>query len=160
MKRPSKIAVTERVHTLEDEMAKKKRSARLSAGELRLMGVLWERGPMSLAEAYQSQPGQLGYTTIQTQLNRLVDKGVASRTKVRPMKYRALVNPREAGSVLLQLLIDTVGGGSIIPLVSQLLHHEALSKEDARQLKQLIHDASPKPPKVAKRGAKRDRKGT
>ena len=41
------------------------------------MGLLWERGPLSLAEAFQAQPGQLGYTTIQTQLNRLVEKGMA-----------------------------------------------------------------------------------
>lgn len=125
-------------------MAKRKRSAKLSAGELRLMGILWEQGPLTLAEAFQAQPGQVGYTTIQTQLNRLVDKGVAARSKTRPMKYRALIDPQMAGAGLLQLLIDTIGHGSIVPLVTQLLTFHPLSAEEARDLKRLIDAAQPK----------------
>ena len=71
-------------------MAKKKRTAKLSVGEMRLMAVLWKLGPLKLSEAYREQPGHVGYTTIQTQLNRLVEKGVASRLDTRPMKYQAI----------------------------------------------------------------------
>lgn len=99
---------------------------------------------MTLAEAFQAQPGQLGYTTIQTQLNRLVGKGVVSRTRTRPMKYRALIEPKAAGERMLQLLIDSVGGGSAVPLIAQLLSHVSLSAEDARELKRLIDKAAAK----------------
>jgi BlaI family penicillinase repressor len=134
-------------------MARKK-GAKLSLGEMRLMGILWERGPLTLAEAFQSQPGQVGYTTIQTQLNRLVDKGVAARSKSRPMKYRPLASPTEAGAGLLQLLIDTVGGGKIIPLVAELVSRATLSKEDAQELKRIIDDATKKgPARTSPRGA-------
>lgn len=121
-----------------------KRPAKLSQGELRLMGLLWERGPLTLAEAFQAQPGQLGYTTIQTQLNRLVGKGVVSRSRTRPMKYRALIEPRAAGERMLQLLVDSVGGGSVVPLIAQLLSHVSLSADDARELKRLIDKAMTK----------------
>ena len=134
-------------------MAKKKRSPKLSAGEFRLMGVLWEHGPLTLGEAFQTQPGQLGYTTIQTQLNRLVDKGVAARTKERPMKYRALVDPQVAGDGLLQLLVDTVGKGSIVPLVAQLISRTSVTLEIMQELKSLIEQSMPKPSKRAKKSA-------
>jgi len=140
----------------EGGVAKRKRSAKLSAGELRLMGILWDQGPLTLAEAFQAQPGQVGYTTIQTQLNRLVDKGVAARSKARPMKYRALIDPQMAGAGLLQLLIDTIGHGSIVPLVSQLLSFRPVTSEEGRDLKRLIDAAQPKLVK-SRKAAKKSR---
>jgi BlaI family transcriptional regulator, penicillinase repressor len=136
-------------HACEDEMAKRRRLTRLSTGEFKLMTVLWEHGPLTLAEAHRLQPGNLGYTTIQTQLNRLVTKGAASRTKVRPMRYRALIAPGEAGETLLRLLIDTVGGGSVVPLVAQLISLAPLTREEGRSVKQLVDDATVK--KIVKR---------
>ena len=135
-------------------MAKKKQTAKLSVGELRLMAVLWKLGPLKLSEAYREQPGNVGYTTIQTQLNRLVDKGVAVRSKTRPMRYEALLEPDDAGAGMLQLLVDTVGRGSIIPLVEQLIAICPISKEESRELKELIDNAV-----SMKRPAKKRSKG-
>ena len=123
-------------------MPKRTRSIKLSIGELKIMGILWKRGHLTLSEAYEHQSGNLGYTTIQTMLNRLVIKGVASRSKTSPMKYRALVSPHDAGATLLQLLIDTVGGGSILPLINQLTSYVTLTSEEARTLKQAIDQAT------------------
>lgn len=136
----------------------KKKAKKLSLGELRVMGILWEQGPLTLADAYELQSGDLGYTTIQTQLNRLVEKGVAARSKSRPMKYRALIDPSFAAEGLLQILIETVGRGSIVPLVEQLIARQKLTSEMADQLRGLIDQAAPKRAKqrVAskKRGSK------
>lgn len=125
-------------------MAKKKRALKLSVSEMRLMAVLWRLGPQKLSEVFREQPGQVGYTTIQTQLNRLVEKGVVSRSSSRPTRYKALIEPDAASAVMLQLLIDTVGYGSIVPLVEQLVRIHPPSKDDARALKQLIDQAGRK----------------
>jgi BlaI family penicillinase repressor len=134
-------------------MARKKRAVKLSVGEMRLMAVLWKLGPLKLSEVYREQPGQVGYTTIQTQLNRLVDKGVAARSSARPTRYKALVEPETASASMLELLIDTVGCGSILPLVEQLVRRNPLSKDDIRALKQVIDRGGAKPA-VKKRAAK------
>ena len=134
-------------------MAKKKRAVKLSVGEMRLMSILWRSGPLKLSEVYHEQPGQVGYTTIQTQLNRLVEKGVAARSRARPTKYKALVEPEAASAAMLELLIDTVGGGSILPLVEQLIRRSPLSKDEIRDLKQLIGGTSVTP-RPTKRRAK------
>lgn len=135
-------------------MAKKKLPAKLSVGELRLMAVLWRLGPLKLSEAYREQPGNVGYTTIQTQLNRLVDKGVAVRSKSRPMRYQALIEPDAAGAGMLQLLVETVGHGSILPLVEQLIAICPISKQEGLELKDLIDSAISR-----KRPAKKRAKG-
>ena len=136
-------------------MAKKKKFVKLSLGEFRLMAILWERGPLTLAETFEFRPAQTAYSTIQTQLNRLVEKGAVARTKKRPMKYRAIIDPQEAADRVLDLLIQSIGGGSIIPLVAQLVEISPLSPADAKTLKQMIDAATVKPVKPKKKTARK-----
>jgi BlaI family penicillinase repressor len=123
----------------------KKQSIKLSVGEMRLMAVLWRLGPLKLSEVYAEQPGNVGYTTIQTQLNRLVDKGVATRSSTRPTRYEAVVEPDKATASMIELLVDTIGRGSIIPIVELLLRRSRLNKEEMRALKQVVNRAGAKP---------------
>ena len=125
-------------------MAKKKQVAKLSIGEMRLMSVLWKHGPLKLSEVYQQQLGDVGYTTIQTQLNRLVEKGAVARSQTRPTHYRSLVEPAVAGAGMLQLLIETLGSGSILPLVEQLILKNPLTKKDIQELRQILNRAEKK----------------
>lgn len=125
-------------------MTSKKRPQKLSLGEFRMMGLLWHHGPMTLADAFRLQSGQLAYTTIQTKLNRLVVKRLVARTRKRPMKYRALIAPQNAGESVLQTLIDSVGSGSVLPLVVQLIGRGNLTAAEAGALKRAIDRAVPK----------------
>ena len=137
-----------------------KRTQKLSPGEFGLMGILWQRGALTLAEVYESLPGQAAYTTIQTQLNRLVDKRAVSRSKTRPMKYRAVIKPDDAAATVLQTMIASVGGGSIFPLVAQLVSSANLSKSEFVALKRLIDDISrtrKSPPSAAKKPNRKKR---
>lgn len=136
-------------------MAKKKRAVKLSVGEMRLMAVLWKFGPLKLSEVYREQPGQVGYTTIQTQLNRLVDKGVAKRSDSRPTRYQAIVEPDTASAGMLQLLIDTIGGGSIVPVIEQLVRDYPPTKIEKQELKKVIDRAGSKAPRRSTAPAKR-----
>ena len=136
-------------------MAKKKSAARLSVGEIRLMAVLWKSGPLKLADVFRDQPGTVGYTTIQTQLNRLVEKRVVTKSKARPTLYRAVVDPKSAIDATLQLLIDTVGSGSIVPLIEQLMDRNPPTKSELRLLKKLIEKSDSAKPGLPKRTLKR-----
>ncbi len=68
-----------------------KRNVKLSPGEMEMLSMLWKLGPLTIAEAHESIGRPLGYTTIQTRLNRLVEKGIVDRTEDRPAKYAAAV---------------------------------------------------------------------
>lgn len=135
-----------------------KSNKRLSSGELDLMDLLWREGPLTLAKAHDRfGAGAVGYTTMQTRLNRLVDKGLASKTG-RPAEYSAAIDREQAQAGHLDQLISKLSGGSVVPLVAQLMQDRQISREELQELKRLIQDAEQKPdvdPKSGRQSAKR-----
>jgi predicted transcriptional regulator len=122
-------------------MAKKSRTAYLTAGELELMRVLWSEGPVTIAEAQRALDRSIAYPTVQTRLNRLVAKGIARRTRTVPGKYQAAVASEEVSARHLDLLLERVTAGSVVPLVTHLLKDRSLSSEEIRELKALLQEA-------------------
>jgi predicted transcriptional regulator len=122
-------------------MYKKGKSRRLSAGELEMLQMLWRDGPVTLSEAQCGLRRVIGYTTVQTRLNRLVEKGVVARTSQRPAKYRAAVATEDVSAGHLNLLLERVSGGSIIPLVAHLMKGRRLSPEEILALRKLISES-------------------
>jgi len=122
-------------------MSKRRKAPRLSVGELEIVQMLWREGALTLSAAHTALGRPIGYTTMQTRLNRLVEKGVVSRDAERPARYTAAVAPEEVGARHLDMLIERVGDGSIVPLVAHLVRDRDLSSADIIELKQLIADA-------------------
>ena len=70
---------------------RKQKVPRLSPGEFEILSMLWEQGPLTLSEAHGSFDRfgrKVGYTTIQTRLNRLVEKGAVRRSTRLPWPAR------------------------------------------------------------------------
>ena len=122
-------------------MVKKRKGRRVSAGEMEILETLWRHGDVTLSEAHRAMERDIGYTTVQTRLNRLVDKGLAHRSDQRPARYRAAVSQREVSAGQLDLLLERVSGGSVVPLVAHLVEDRALSIEEIEQLRKLIDEA-------------------
>lgn len=123
-------------------MKKRKRETpRLGAGEMELLQMLWREGGVTILEAQQSLGLPIGYTTVQTRLNRLVKKGVAAKSKQRPTKYTAAISPEDVQGSDLDLLVDRVSNGRVIPLVAHLINRDSISREEIVELKRLIADA-------------------
>jgi BlaI family transcriptional regulator, penicillinase repressor len=125
-------------------MAAKKRLPRISAGDMEILSMLWEHGPLTLPEAHQ-RFGQYGrpvaYTTIQTRLNRLFEKGAVRRSSERPARYEAIVTPEEVSGRQIDILLSKVTRGKIVPLVSHLISGASLSPKEIEELKRLIGEA-------------------
>jgi BlaI family penicillinase repressor len=71
-------------------MSRSRKASRFSAGELEILAMLWAQGPTTLAEAHQSFGAYgrpVGYTTMQTRLNRLVRKGAVRRRAALPEQF-------------------------------------------------------------------------
>ena len=117
-----------------------KTKTRLSSGELDLMDLLWREGPLTLAQAHTKFGSSVGYTTMQTRLNRLVEKGLASKTG-RPAEYTAAVDREAVQAGHLDQLISKLAGGSVVPLVAQLMQDRKISAKELAELKQLIDNA-------------------
>jgi len=136
-------------------MAGKKKQVRLSAGELELLDMLWRETSVTLAEAQRALGLPIGYTTVQTRLNRLVAKGVAAKSSGRPAKYSAAISPADGGRGDLDTLVQRVSQGRVTPLVAHLLERHALSAEEIAELKELVAEAERKAARQAKRKERR-----
>ncbi len=116
---------------------------RPSKGDLELLSLLWQQGPISLSQAHEQLPDDVAYTTVQTRLNRLVEKGLATREKVgrQPMRYSAAVGPEEIDTSQLDSLVQRIAGGSVLPLVAHLVQKNDFTATELSELKKLVRDA-------------------
>ena len=120
---------------------KNRRNNKLSSGEMELMSMLWEHGPLTLSEAHETLGRPLGYTTVQTRLNRLAEKGLVSRSDSRPAKYAAAVSRDDISANHLEVLLHRVTGGNIVPLVAHLVGDRSLTRNQLGELKKIIREA-------------------
>ena len=126
-------------------MKKAKVQGRFSAAEMNLLRLLWDFGNVTLSEAHAEmvrRGEKIGYTTVQTRLERLVDKKVVAKSTTRPASYSAIVDPSDVSGPLLDLLLDRVSG--VVPLVAHLLQDSSLTPTDLKEMKRLIAAAERK----------------
>jgi len=109
----------------------------LSEGEIELLNLLWKLGPSTLSAVHQNYSRPIGYTTIQTRLNRMVNKGVLSRSNGFPARYKAAIKTEVAISTFFEK-IAKMCGGSIAPLIVHLAKKSKLKPDEVAALKELI----------------------
>jgi BlaI family penicillinase repressor len=113
--------------------------SRLSKAEARILEQYRKLGTASVREVLESLPEheQVAYTTVQTLIYRLEDKGALR--KVRKIGNAQLFEPaiheREYRSGLVRDLLDLFGGSPRL-LVSNLLDSGAISLRDLKALQE------------------------
>ena len=117
--------------------------ARFTAGELKVMQLLWEYGELKPAKLQELYPESIKNPALRSYLTILVDKGHVVRRKVgKAFLYRAKTPPQRAFTTMLGDLVNTFCAGSVENLVMALVQKEKLSKEDLLQLKQLADESA------------------
>jgi predicted transcriptional regulator len=120
----------------------RKKPPRLTDAELRLMKVLWSRGPSTVgdvAKALRDRPA-LAYSTVLTVLRILETKGHVRHSKHgRAFVYEAIVGQEEASRSAIRSLVHRFFGGSRAQLILNLLDEELDGNELAR-IKQRIKE--------------------
>jgi predicted transcriptional regulator len=120
------------------------RSAALTDGEARVMGVLWQRPHATVADVVDSLRARyrLTYSTVQTMLRILEQKGYVTHEKVgRAFVFRAVIDEGQARRRALKHLIGRLFNGSPSLLVSNVLDDEEIDPRELEQLKRLIERA-------------------
>jgi BlaI family penicillinase repressor len=84
----------------------RKTSPTLTDGELRLMNVLWKRGPSTVLEIQDGLEEELVDSTIRTLLRILEDKGYVRRLKEgRAFRYQPLVGHDETRATAVKQIV-------------------------------------------------------
>ncbi len=114
----------------------------LSEGEMELLDLLWKLGPSTLTVVHKNYSRPVGYTTIQTRLNRMVDKGVLTRSGDYPALYEAVVETETASTSFFEK-VAKICGGSLAPLLAHLSEKQKLRPDEIEMLKKLIEKNDP-----------------
>jgi BlaI family penicillinase repressor len=115
-------------------------SRRLTRGDLQILQMLWREERVTIAGAHQALGQPIGYSTVQTRLNRLVAKGLVRKTKETPTRYQAAIQPEDVVESELRTLVQDVSGG-VVPLVAQLFREHQPSASELDEIRQLIRQA-------------------
>jgi BlaI family penicillinase repressor len=114
---------------------------KLGDRELDLMQALWERGTGTVGDVHQALVDageQVAYTTVQTMLNRLEEKGMVSRRKQgRAFVYRPLMKEPAAAGAALRRVIDRFFGGDPAELATHLVAG-SIGSRDLDRIQSLI----------------------
>jgi BlaI family transcriptional regulator, penicillinase repressor len=123
------------------------RARRITKFEFQLLEKLWTLGPSSVREIQESLPEQHrpAYTTIQTMIYRLEEKGAVRRVKkignahvFEAVFTRSAVHRRLIGDLL------DLFGGSPAPVVSHLIETGKLTLSDVRAIEKTLAKAEKK----------------
>jgi BlaI family transcriptional regulator, penicillinase repressor len=113
------------------------REPRLSNAETRILEQYWKLGTASVREALESLPEdeRVAYTTVQTLVYRLEEKGALRKVKKigNAQLFQPALNQNQYRGRLVRDLLDLFGGSPRL-LVSNLLENGELSLRDLKSL--------------------------
>jgi len=114
---------------------------RPTEGELAILRVLWEQGPLSVrgVQRIMNAGRPTGYTTVLKLLQIMTEKQLVERDETkRPQIYRPSYTQEKTQRQLLQDLMQRAFGGSMKALVMQALPQGKASAEELRDLEGLL----------------------
>ena len=117
------------------------RLPKLSKLEHQIMDALWNRGASSVREILEAFPdkGRPAYTTVQTMVYRLEEKGAVRRVKKigNAHIFEAVISRSSAQRRLIDELLAFFGGSSQ-PVVAHLIESGNLTLDDVKEAEQLL----------------------
>ena len=115
----------------------KKKPIKLTRFELEVMSALWDLGTASVREIQEQLPSQKrpAYTTVQTIVYRLEEKGAVRRLKKigNAHVFEPVITRKAAHHRLINELLDLFGG-SARPLMAHLVEIGKLTMDDIKEL--------------------------
>lgn len=118
---------------------------RFTAGELKVMRLLWAHGELKPAELQERYPEPIKNSALRSCLSILLEKGHVSRRRVgKAYYYKALTRSRSAFRKTLDELVEAYCGGSLQALVMNIIRLEKLSEDDLIALKRLADEGGSK----------------
>lgn len=133
---------------------------KLTKLELEIMGAVWALGSASVREIQEQLPERKrpAYTTVQTIIYRLEEKGAVRRIKKvgNAHIFEAVVTRKAAHSRLIDELLN-VFGGSPRSLMAQLVETGRLTLEDVRDIETTLASLESRKTQPVPDGANKER---
>lgn len=119
------------------------KSAILTEAELRLMNVLWEKGPSTVQQILDALPKKpsLAYNSVLTTIRILEKKGYVEHAKDgRAHVFVPLIGRQEASRSEIKHLVQRFFASSQDALLLNILEDRQVDQEELDRLRQLLSD--------------------
>lgn len=117
---------------------------RIPNSELAVMELLWRKGRLTarqILERLYPDPARSQHGAVQSLLQRLMRKGFVVRDRdVGVYLFSAVPTREEYASDRLNALAGRVTGGSVVPIITQLLEADRLPKEEIERLRRILEE--------------------
>ena len=124
-------------------MARSK-SATLTEAELRIMNVLWDKGPATVHEVLQALPSKpnLAYNSVLTIIRILETKGYVKHVKdKRAHIYMSRIDREDATRFEARHLVSRFFGNSHERLLLNILEESSIDAEELARVRELLEGA-------------------
>ena len=118
-----------------------KKSPTLTEAELRLMEVLWQKGPATVLQILQDLPetAPLAYNSVLTTIRILEQKGYVKHVKDgRAHVYTPLIQREEATRSEIRRLVNRFFGSSHELLVLNILEDQTVDAKELKRLRKML----------------------
>jgi BlaI family penicillinase repressor len=116
----------------------------LPDAELAVLQTLWERGPATirqLTDTLYPAGTEAHYATVQKLLERLESKGCVERDRGSwAHVFRARIDRDELIGRRLQAVAEKLCGGSLTPLLTNLVRSKRLTAKERREIRKLMDE--------------------
>ncbi len=120
----------------------KRSEADVTDAELSVLQALWDQGPATIRQLVERVYGQDGtsvYATVQKLLDRLEAKECVVRDRTQQVHvFAAAIARDELIDRRLRAVADSLCGGSLTPLLTQLVESAEMTEKDRKGLRTLI----------------------
>jgi BlaI family transcriptional regulator, penicillinase repressor len=123
-----------------------KQSATLTEAELRIMDVLWRKGPGTVQQVLDWLPSSLAYNSVLTTIRILEKKGHVKHAKDgRAHIYEPVIGREEATRSEIRHLVSRFFRNSHEALVLNILQDEKIDASDLSRLRRMLDQSDSEP---------------
>ena len=116
----------------------------LTEAEWTIMKVVWEQEPCTAGAVQEAlaDTKDWAYSTVKTTMDRMAEKGYLVVERIRNLQlFRSALTDVEAKRAEFRKILQRAFDGALTPMMQFLIEHEGLSKDEAAQLRRLVHKA-------------------
>jgi BlaI family penicillinase repressor len=119
----------------------------LTEGEWVIMKVVWDNEPCAAGTVQEAlaETKDWAYSTVKTTMDRMVVKGLLEITKIRNLQlFSSKISQTEAKKGEFRKMLKRAFDGALTPMMQFLIEQEDFSKDDLKNLRNLINKAEKK----------------
>ena len=123
---------------------RRKSSPEMTEVEWVIMKTVWENEPCAAGTVQEilQHSKNWAYSTVKGKMDRMVEKGFLKIEKIRNLQlFSSTISEAQAKTTEFKKMLKRAFDGALTPMMQFLLENEDFSKQDLKQLRELIEKA-------------------